>query len=306
MSFTIKTVRLKPDPTTVCTTPVCTWIAAAVLALSATVIASSPKFFQASTQADFLKGDVENLSVDSHGRLVLGPATELIYETSAPFVWSMIGGTDGSLFIGTGNEGKVFRIDAQGKGSVFFDAAELEAHALAPAPNGGLYVATSPDGKIYKVDRNGDTAEFFDPADKYIWALAVDAKGNLYAGTGDKGVIYKITPDGTGTPFYKTKATHATALAFDKAGNLIVGTESPGKVLRIDPEGKAFVLLDSPFQEIRTLRFDDKGMLYVAALSGRPASGAAPPTEERGIPTGGDTTRPGGGVPSVSAEITSI
>jgi len=26
--------------------------------------ASSPKFFQASSQADFLKGDVENLSID--------------------------------------------------------------------------------------------------------------------------------------------------------------------------------------------------------------------------------------------------
>src|SRR5213593_4007044 len=125
--------------------------------------ASQPKFFQAATQGDFLKGDVENLSIDIHGRLVLGPATELVYETSAPFVWSIVAGADGSLFIGTGNEGKVFRVDADGKGSVFFDAAELEAHALAPAPNGGLYVATSPDGKIYKVDRNGDAAEFFDP-----------------------------------------------------------------------------------------------------------------------------------------------
>src|SRR5437588_864077 len=300
-------VRMIPDPASRSALRMCVVVAAAAVALlTSTVRASQPKFFQAATQADFLKGDVENLSIDTLGRLVLGPATELVYETSAPFVWSMIGGTDGSLFIGTGNEGKVFRIDAQGKGSVFFDAAELEAHALAPAPNGGLYVATSPDGKIYKVDRNGDAAEFFDPADKYIWALAVDAKGNLYAGTGDKGVIYKITPDGTGTPFYKTKATHATALAFDKAGNLIVGTESPGKVLRIDPDGKAFVLLDSPFQEIRTLRFDDKDMLYVAALSGRPPSGAAPtPTEDR-VERPTETGRAGGTVPSVSAEITSI
>src|SRR5207245_4812798 len=109
-----------------------------------------------------------------------------------------------------------------------------------------------------------------------------DGKGNVYAGTGDKGLVYKISPDGKGAVFYKTKATHATALAFDKSGNLLVGTESPGKVLRIDPEGKAFVLLDSAFQEIRALRFDDKGVLYVAALSGRPSSGAAPtPTEDR-------------------------
>jgi sugar lactone lactonase YvrE len=268
--------------------------------------ASSPKFFQAATQPDFLKGDVENLSIDSHGRLVLGPATELVYETPAPFVWAVVGGPDGSLFIGTGNEGKVFRIDAQGNGTLFFDSAELEAHALAPAPNGGLYVATSPDGKIYKVDRNGTAAEFFKPDDKYIWALASDAKGNVYAGTGDKGIIYKITPEGKGTPFYKTKATHATALAFDTSGNLIVGTGMPGKVLRVDPEGKAFVLLDSPFQEIRALRFDDKRMLYVAAISGRPASGAPTPTEDRGVPTSSGDTNRGATVPSVSAEITSI
>src|SRR5579872_5319808 len=128
--------------------------AAAVAGLLTPLAASTPKFFQASTQADFLKGDVENLSNNSQGELVLGPATELVYETAAPFLWALTPGTDGSLFVGTGNEGKVFRIDAQGKGSVFFDAAELEVHAMAPAPNGGLYVGTSPDGKIYKVDRS--------------------------------------------------------------------------------------------------------------------------------------------------------
>jgi SMP-30/Gluconolactonase/LRE-like region len=236
--------------------------------------ASSSKFFQAATQADFLKGEVENLSIDGQGRLVLGPATELVYETSAPFLWALTPGADGSLFVGTGNEGKVFRIDPQGRGSVFFDSTELEVHALAPAPNGGLYVATSPDGRIYKVDRDGKDTVFFDPDDKYIWSLAVDGKGNLFAGTGEKGVIYRITPDGKGTKFYDTKSTHATALAFDKAGNLLVGTGTPGRVLRIDSEGKGFVVLDSPYDEIRTLRFDDKGTLFAAALSGRQPTGA--------------------------------
>ena len=270
------------------------------------VQASSPKFFQAATQNDFLKGDVENLSIDTHGQLTLGPVTELVYETSAPFLWSMVAAPDGTLFIGTGNEGKVFRVDPQGKGSMFFDSAELEAHALALAPNGGLYVGTSPDGKIYKVDRNGTASTFFTGDDKYIWALASDAKGNLYAGTGDKGVIRKITPDGKGTVFYKTNTTHITALAFDKAGNLLVGTGTPGKVLRIDPDGKPFVLLDSPFQEIRALRFDDKGALYAAAISGRPGSGAAPIVTDSGADsiTGGAVVR--APIASVSAEITSM
>src|SRR4249920_2160230 len=196
---------------------------------------SSPKFFQAATQNDFLKGDVENLSIDNHGQLTLGPVTELVYETSAPFLWSMIAAPDGTLFIGTGNEGKVFRVDPQGKGSMFFDSAELEAHALALAPDGGLYVGTSPDGKIYKVDRSGASKTFFNGDDKYIWALAVDARGNVFAGTGDKGVIHKITPNGKDSVFYKTNTTHVTALAFDRSGNLIVGTGTPGKVLRVDP-----------------------------------------------------------------------
>src|SRR4051794_30087761 len=80
------------------------------------VSASSSKFFQTATQGDFLKGTVENLSIDDQGRLTLGPATELVYETSAPFLWALTAAPDGSLFVGTGNEGKVFRIDAQGKG----------------------------------------------------------------------------------------------------------------------------------------------------------------------------------------------
>ena len=266
--------------------------------------ASSSKFFQVATQADFLRGEVENLSIDGQGRLVLGPATELLYETSAPFLWSVSAASDGSLFVGTGNEGKLFRVDAQGRGRVFFDAPELEVHALAPAPDGGLYVATSPDGRIYKVGRDGKDSVFFDPDDKYIWSLAVDAKGNVFAGTGEKGVVYKIAPDGKGTRFYETKATHATSLLFDKAGNLLVGTGSPGRVLRIDPEGKAFVLLDSPYEEVRSLHLDDKGRLYLAALTGRAPVAAAAAPEDRTIPSTSEIGRTP--VVTVSAEITSV
>jgi len=280
-------------------------MAAAVIAIAVPLHGSSAKFFQAATQADFLKGDVDNLSIDNRGELSLGPATELIYETAAPFLWSLVAEPDGTLFIGSGNEGRVFKVDSQGRGAVFFDTAELEVHALALAPHGGLYVATSPDGKIYLVDRNGKGSTFFNADDKYIWALAVDGKGNVFAGTGDKGVIYKIDSDGKGAPFYKTTATHVTALTVDKAGNLLVGTGTPGKVLRVDPQGKAFVLLDTPFQEIRSLRLDDKGVLYVAALSGRSSSGAAPSTTEAvERPTPEPTIRTP--VPTVSAEITSI
>src|SRR4051812_48993434 len=87
---------------------------AAALALALPLQASSAKFFQATTQTDFLKGELENLSVDSRGQLTLGQRTELVYEAASPVLWTMLPRPDGSLLVGSGNDGKVFRIDAQG------------------------------------------------------------------------------------------------------------------------------------------------------------------------------------------------
>lgn len=230
--------------------------------------AAAATFWTVSTQADFLKGDAEDVSIDSDGRLFLGPSPSLVAETAAPFLWTALLGTDGTLWAGSGNEGLVLKVGKDGKLTTFFDAPELEVHALAHAPGGGLYVGTSPDGKVYHVAANGTSRVFFDPGDKYIWSLAVDASGHVFAATGDKGIIYKIRPDGTGAPFYRTNAGNVVALAFTKSGDLIAGTESPGRVFRIDPAGKAFVLLDSPYREIHAVRLADDGTIYAVAVNG--------------------------------------
>ncbi|MGE5361762.1 MAG: hypothetical protein ACM3NQ_22315 [Bacteroidales bacterium] len=284
--------------------PLALGVALAFLLLGLGAGAAGPVFWQTSTRSDFLKGDVENLSVDNEGRLLLGPAVQVVHDSNSPFLWALLASPDGSHFVGSGNEGKVYRIDKAGNWSTFYDAPELEVHALALAPGGGLYVGTSPQGKIYKVDAKGTATPLFDPKEKYIWALATDAKGNLFAATGDKGVIYRITPDGKGEVFYRTKATHVVSLALDRDANLVAGTESPGMVFRIDAQGKAFVLMDSSFREIHAVRVDDKGVIYAAAV------GAKQTAEDRGAPdtmTGGmeTTTRPSA-VPSVSTEITAI
>ncbi len=284
-------------------------LAAALLSAGTLVLqASSPKFFQAATQADFLKGELDGLAIDSRGQLTIGAASELVYETAAPFLWSMIPAPDGGLWVGTGNEGKVFRIDSQGRGTTFFDAAELEAHALAPAPDGGLYVGTSPDGKVYKIDRRGTAVTFFEPGERYIWAMASDARGQLYVATGPKGGVYKVAADGTGTKFYTAQATNVTAIALEPGGrNIVIGTDSPGRVLRIDADGKPFLLLDTPFEEIRSLRYDDKGALYVAAVNGRGGSAPAPRADS-GAPSAPSSDGTAAPVPvvSVSTEITAI
>ena len=261
-----------------------------------------PGFWQAATQADFLRGEVDQLSIDEHGRLTLGPELTRVHDAAAPFVWTALAGADGALFLGTGNDGKVIKVDKGGQASVFYDSTEMEVHALAAAPGGGLFAATSPDGRIYKLDAKGQATPFFDPDDKYIWSLAVDRDGNVFAGTGDKGTVYKITPDGKGQKFFATKASHAVALAFDQNRQLLVGTGTPGRVFRVDGAGKGFLLLDTTYQEVRALRVDPKGVIYAAAQSSpRVQGGGDSLSEALSAPP---PVTPS--IPNVSTEITSI
>jgi outer membrane protein assembly factor BamB len=269
-------------------------------AVAVAVGASSPSFWQTATEADFLRGEVENLAIDPFGRLTLGPTASPVYEASAPFLWATVTAPDGTIYVGSGNEGQVYAIDAGGRGRVFFDSDELEVHALALVPGGGLYVATSPNGRIYKVDASGKPAVFFDPPDGYIWSLAVDRAGTVYAGTGDKGTIYKIGPDGKGAVFYQTKATHAMTLALDRDGRLLAGTGSPGRIFRIDAAGKPFVLYDSSYTEIHQVRVDQSGNIYATALSGRPPGGGGSDTPPPPAPT------PAPPVATVTTEITAV
>ncbi|NOT43785.1 MAG: hypothetical protein HOP14_04175, partial [Acidobacteria bacterium] len=230
----------------------------AAMSLSAAV----PTLWQVATEAEFLRGTVENLTVDRYGRVMLGPSVSTLYEGGAPFLWTMAPGPAGTTYVGTGNEGQVLSVSADGTSRVFFDSEELEVHALASGPQGVLYAGTSPDGRIYRIAPDGTASVFFDPPDRYIWSLAVNAAGVVFAATGDTGTVYRIGPDGTGEPFYATRATHAMALAFDAAGALLVGTASPGRVFRVDAAGRPFVLLDVPQHEIRTLRTGPAGVVY--------------------------------------------
>lgn len=269
------------------------------LLLCTPVIFATPGIWQAATQADFLRGDVDQLSIDEHGRLALGPEVRRVFDGAVSVVWAMAAQPDGTTFLGTGNDGKVFKVTAGGTGTLFYDSPELEVHALAPAPGGGLYVGTSPDGRIYRVDATGDATPLFDPDDKYIWALATDAKGVVYAATGDKGNVYRITPDGKGELFFATKATHAMTLRFEASGHLLVGTGGPGRVFRVDTAGKGFLALDTPYQEVRTIKVDGEGVIYAAAQNGRPSGGGS---EAADTPTP-PAPQP---VPSVSTDIVSF
>ena len=226
----------------------------------------STRFWTSSTFEDFGRGNFSGISLSREGALQLAPALDEVFNSDQAMIWAVDRDPGGNLYLGTGHSGKVFRLGADLKGSLFFDANEPDVFAVAVDKGGNVYVGTSPDGKIYKVDPSGRSQEFFNPQAKYIWALVFGADGNLYAGTGDRGRIYRVRPNGEGELFYDTQQSHVVSLALSPAGELIAGTEPNGLLYRISRTAKGFVLYDAPQSEIHSVMVAADGSIYASAM----------------------------------------
>ncbi|HML16639.1 MAG TPA: hypothetical protein VK419_06420 [Bryobacteraceae bacterium] len=234
---------------------------------------------------DFLRGRLNGLSLTRDGRLVVGPKMETVFSSDQPEIWSVAQAPDGSLYLGTGNRGRLYRVDPSGKSELVWSADQPEIFAVAVDSKGVAYAGTSPDGKVYRIE-NGKAAEYFSPGAKYIWALKVAPDGSLFVATGDQGKIFRVTPEGRGEVYYDTGQTHVTCLAFDREGRLLAGSDPNGILYRISAPNKAFVLYGANLPEIRAIVPAADGSIYASALGGsvarrigaasNPANGTTP------------------------------
>jgi hypothetical protein len=246
-----------------------------------TATAVTPQFWENFTQEELLKGTLTRVSLTSDGKLFLAPSYEMVYDTGQPYIFSMVRDKAGNLYLGTGHEGKVFKVDSKGNGTLYYQSKELDIFALALDGSDTLYVGSSPDGKVYKVTGPNQATEFCAPEEKYIWSLVFDDAGNLYVGTGGRGIIHKVDRAGKKSTFYDSDDSHIVSLVREGA-NLLAGTSPGGLVLQINPQGKAFTLLDSPMEEIRSLALDRFGTVHAVASSSK---GLASPPPVKSSPS---------------------
>lgn len=280
------------------------------------VYASTPVIWKQAGLGDFLKGETRDVSITGKGRLTLSPVVDPVFESDEPLIWSLAADSGGNLYAGTGNDGRLYRIDSSGRSEVFFEAEELEIRSVVIDRHDRVYAATFPDGRIYRIDADGTPAVFFDPArdsgadgdsgadddggaddgTRYIWSLALDAEGGLYAGTGAQGRVYRIDENGDARLLAELEEAHVMALAVDGSGRLVAGTEPGGRIYRIASDGTLSVLHDSPYGEVNTLQVAADGTVFAAALSGPRRGGRAggsmpPPSQGAPEETGGEAAR---------------
>ncbi len=232
--------------------------------------AGEPVIWETTSRAEILKGEARGISITETGAFMLGPRMSQVFNTEQAYIWASAADAAGNVYLGTGHDGRLYRVAPDGRGALFYDAAELDVTALAIGRDGALYAGTSPDGKVYRIGADGRADVFFDPPDKYIWSLATLADGQLAVGTGDNGKLYRVKAAGAKAEeslLVDTNETHVISLAVDGQGNLIAGTDPGGLVLRVSPDGKVFALFDAPLREIHALAPAPDGSIYALALS---------------------------------------
>ncbi len=198
----------------------------------------------------------------------------VFFDPKTKYIWTLALDKQGRLYIGTGDQGEIFRVEPNGKGAVFFKSDEAQIRALDFDNAGNLIAGTDGSGLIYRITPQGEGFVLYSAPKKEITALAIDAQGNIYAaGAGDKRAGSPLLqPGAPGGPGAAAAAAtiivqQAAAQAQGSAPGLVaipfpnVLNLGGSEVYRIAPDGSAKTIWSSKEDLVYALAFDSAGRL---------------------------------------------
>lgn len=273
----------------------------AALSIAAVWISAAPagavgtRSFQLNTLDDFKGGDLAGVSVDSAGNVRAGLHLGSLSITDAASVWSHALLPDGTVLLGTGNDGKVFRV-ATGKAELAATTGQMAVASMAIGWNGDVYAGTFPEGKIYKVGagQKGGQADVFTtlPGAEDVWAMAYDQKNKaLYAATGPEGKLFRIDQQGKAQVYYKGDDAHLVSVAVADDGTVYAGSNGKALLYKITGPGRATVMHDFDTDDVKHIVTIPGGGLFVGANKYNEAFTS--PKRNKSGPPGPQPTRSG-------------
>jgi hypothetical protein len=113
-------------------------------------------------------------------RIVNGQATEY-FAPKTRYIWSLAIAPDGALFVGTGDGGKIFRVEAPGKGELYYDTGQMHITGLAVDSEGRLLAGTEPNGILYRISAKDKAFVLYNANLPEIRAIVPMPDGTVYA-----------------------------------------------------------------------------------------------------------------------------
>ncbi len=113
------------------------------------------------------------MATDASGRLLAGISgtecklcrfeddeMEVIFEPDdAKYIFAVALDSDGNIYLGTGPEGKIYKLDSRGKNDrVIYDSRDKNIMSLAIGRDGNIYAGTDGRGLVYRIDSETEKA----------------------------------------------------------------------------------------------------------------------------------------------------
>jgi sugar lactone lactonase YvrE len=218
----------------------------------------------------------------SEGKTDLDPSftSSVFFDPKTKYIWDLALGAKGELYVATGDQGQIFRVDRKGVSSVFFKSDEAHIRALAFDTRGNLIAGSDGSGLIYRISPGGEAFVLYSAPKKEITALAVDAAGNIYAaGVGEKHAFQPppvtrpqpqaapTAPPEHGAMTLAPQAAPPTkAAGFNVTATVPPLPTAPGsEVYQIAPDGSPKRIWSSHEDIVYALSFDDRGRLLAGS-----------------------------------------
>ncbi len=164
-----------------------------------------------SSPASQILSSLPNSGANSAGgseiyRIARDGSPSRIWGSRDDLVYALAFDSNGKLIAGTGNRGRIFRLDGNNQFTDLVTASATQVTAFAPGPRGGLYAAASNLGKIFFLDSASEgtgtyTSDVFDAHIFSRWGRA-EFRGNgniaLFARSGNVD-----NPDRNWSPWQK-------------------------------------------------------------------------------------------------------
>jgi len=198
-----------------------------LLLLALPVRAAGPAYWDFPEQIPLTDCDLQGAALDEHGRLVPGLAAESFLADSSLVFWRAVAGPDDKIYVGSGHDGQVWRLDGGQVARV--DGAEV--FSLLPW-RGGLLAGCGPGGQVYEIQA-GDVQQRALVPGGYVWALDGRADGPAYLATGSPAAVYELKPGGSLDLLAELPARNALDIAMTDRGDLLVTTQGPGFLFRL-------------------------------------------------------------------------
>ncbi|WP_437645992.1 hypothetical protein [Sorangium sp. So ce362] len=277
--------------------------AAGLVALPAHAVGT--RSFELKSLEDLKGGDLTGVSVDSNGAVRAGLTLGATPLPDATSIWSSVVLPDGTVLLGTGNEGKIYSV-AGGRVTLAATTGQMAVSALALAFDGDVIAGTFPEGKLFRLPRgvgNGGPAKLFAelPETEDVWGLAYDPRAKaLYAATGSEGKLFRVDAAGKAQVYFDSDEPHLMCVAVADDGAVYTGSNGKALLYKLTAPGRATVLHDFDADDVKAIAIAPGakgGAIY--AIANKYTEAFAPPKRNRSGPPSPQPARspkPGKGV----------